>query len=270
MNPRDKTRRALWSYAFFRTESALTIAGTLVLTVLAASNVPWLPGAWWMWLAGGLIAEALVIYSTISDQTLAKSTENQLFTQQFDLSRLRNKTLREKVSKALEYRSSIIQEIDRKDNHAVDDALREMTRELEGWISQVYHLAQVLDVYTADSVIARDMEQVPKDLRVLEVKLSQERNSHVKQELQTTFDSKAKQYEALETLRGTMEKAQLQLENTLSALGTVYMQTLNLGAKELGSLEAQRLQAQMREQVQSLEDVNAAMDEIYQLNSQSS
>jgi DNA replication protein DnaD len=193
-----------------------------------------------------------------------------MFSQQFDLARIHNKTLREKVSKALEYRRSIIQEIDRKDNHAVDDALREMTRELEGWIGQVYHLAQVLDVYTADSVIARDMEQVPKDLRLLEVKLSQEYSANVKGELQTTFDSKAKQYEALETLRGTMEKAQLQLENTLSALGTVYMQTLNLGAKELSSLEAQRLQAQMREQVQSLEDVNAAMDEIYQLNSPSS
>jgi hypothetical protein len=261
----NRTRRALWSYAFFRIESALTLAGTLVLTALAVTGAPWLPGAWWMWLAGGLIAEAFVIYSTVSDQSLAKSTENEVFSQQFDLSKLRNKTLREKVSRALEYRSSIIQEIDRKNNYAVDDALREMTQELEGWIGQVYHLAQVLDVYSADTVIARDMEQVPKDLRVLEVKLSQERNAPVKQELQTTFDSKAKQYGALETLRGTMEKANLQLENTLSALGTVYMQTLNLGAKELSSLEAQRLQAQMREQVQSLEDVNAAMDEIYKL-----
>jgi hypothetical protein len=268
MKPRDKTRRALWSYAFFRTESALTLAGTLVLSALAASNVPWLPGQWWMWLGAGLIAEAFIIYTTVSDQSLAKSTEDKMFSQQFDLTKIRNKSLREKVSKALEYRSSIIQEIERKDNHAVDKALREMTQELEGWISQVYHLAQVLDVYSADNVIARDMEQVPKDLRVLEVKLSQERSGNVKQELEQTFQHKAKQYEALETLRDTMEKANLQLENTLSALGTVYMQTLNLGAKELGSLEAQRLQAQMREQVQSLEDVNAAMDEIYQLNSQ--
>jgi type I restriction-modification system DNA methylase subunit len=267
MKPRDRTRRALWSYAFFRTESALTLAGTFVLTALAISNVPWLPGQWWMWLGAGLIAEAFIIYTTVSDQSLAKSTENQMFSQQFDLGKIRNKTLREKVSKALEYRSSIIQEIERKDNKAVDDSLRDMTVELEGWITQVYHLAQVLDVYSADGVIARDMEQVPKDLRVLEVKLNQERNTNVKQELETTFQNKAKQYEALETLRGTMEKAQLQLENTLSALGTVYMQTLNLGAKELGSNEAQRLQSQMREQVQSLEDINAAMDEVYKLDS---
>jgi hypothetical protein len=267
MNSSNKTRRALWSYAFFRIESALTLAGTLVLTVLAASNMPWLPGQWWIWLGAGLIAEAFIVYSTVSDRGLVKTTENQLFSQQFDLSKLRNKTLREKVSKAVEYRSSIIQEIDRKDNHAVDDGLREMTVELEGWIGQVYHLAQVLDIYAADGVIARDMEQVPKDLRVLEVKLGQERNANLKGELQTTFQSKAKQYEALETLKGTMEKAQLQLENTLSALGTVYMQTLNLGAKELSSNEAQRLQAQMREQVLSLEDINAAMDEVYKLGS---
>jgi type I restriction-modification system DNA methylase subunit len=267
MNSREKTRRALWSYAFFRIESALTIAGTLVLSVLAARDVPWLPGQWWMWLAAGVVAEAFIIYSTVSDQSLLKTKENQLFSEQFDFSKLRNKTLREKVSKALEYRNSIIQEIERKDNKAVDQGLRAMTSELEGWITQVYHLAQVLDVYTQDKVIARDMEQVPKDLRVLEVKLSQERNENVQQELQTTFDNKAKQYQALETLRGTMEKANLQLENTLSALGTVYMQTLNLGAKELSSNEAQRLQAAMREQVQSLEDINAAMDEVYKLGS---
>jgi type I restriction-modification system DNA methylase subunit len=267
MQSRDKTRRALWSYAFFRIESALTLAGTLVLSALAASNVPWLPGAWWMWLAAGLIAETFIVYSTVSDQTALKTTANQIFSEQFDVSGIRNKTLREKVSKALEYRSSIIQEIERKDNKAVDRGLRDMTTELEGWIGQVYHLAQVLDVYAQDGVIARDIEQVPKDLRVLEVKLNQERNANVKQELQTTFASKAKQYEALETLRGTMEKANLQLENTLSALGTVYMQTLNLGAKELGSNEAQRLQAQMREQVLSLEDINAAMDEVYKLGS---
>ncbi|MGL4611523.1 MAG: hypothetical protein ACRCYY_17890 [Trueperaceae bacterium] len=266
MSRENKTRRALWSYALFRLESALTISGTLVLSFLAASKVPWLPGEWWMWLGGGILAESFILYTTVSDKTLAQSTEHQVFNNQFDLSRIESRPLAEKVSRALEYRSSMIREIERKDNKGVDKNLHAVSQELEGWIKQVYHLAQVLDVYTQDKVIARDMQSVPNELRALEVKLSQEQNLSVKGDLQTTFDHKAKQVAALETLRDTMEKATLQLENTLSALGTVYMQTLNLGAKELGSLEAQRLQAQMREQVQSLEDINTAMDEIYKLN----
>jgi hypothetical protein len=264
---REKARRALWSYAFFRIESAITLAATIILTALAASNVPWLPGQWWMWLLAGLAAEAILVYSTVSDKNALRDTTNKTFNEQFDLSILRSKTLRDKVQKALEYRSAISQEIDRKDNKAVDKGLRDMTAELEGWIKQVYHLAQVLDVYTRDGVIARDLEQVPKELRVLEVKRNQETNPSIKQELQVTFENKAKQMDALTTIQNTMQKAQLQLENTLSALGTVYTQVLNLGAKELGSNEAQRLQGQMREQVQSLEDINSAMDEVYKLGS---
>jgi hypothetical protein len=62
-----------------------------------------------------------------------------------------------------------------------------------------------------------------------------------------------------------MEKAQLQLENTISSLGTVYMQVLNLGAKDMGTDDVKRLQATMHEQVQSLEDLSSAMDEVYKL-----
>jgi hypothetical protein len=60
-----------------------------------------------------------------------------------------------------------------------------------------------------------------------------------------------------------MSRANLQLENTLAAMGTVYMQVRLLGAKDVDSGRVQRLQADMSEQVSALEDVSAAMDEVY-------
>jgi hypothetical protein len=262
---KDRARRALWSYAFFRFESAITIAATLILTALAAAQVSWLPGKWWMWLAAGLIAEALLIYSTVTDKNALREANSKLLGEQFDLSVIRNKTLRERVAKALEYYNQILQAL--QNGGRVSNALSELTDELEGWVKQVYRLGQTLDVYRQNPMIARDLEQVPKELRLLEVKLSQEPQSDVRQELQTTFDTKANQWKALQGLDDTMEKAQLQLENTLSSLGTVYMQVLNLGAKDMGTDDVKRLQATMHEQVQSLEDLSSAMDEVYKLSS---
>jgi hypothetical protein len=260
-----RARRALWSYAFFRFESAVTIAATVVLSGLALAQVPWLPGQWWMWLAAGVVAETLLIYSTVTDKNALREANSKLLGEQFDLSTIRNKTLRERVAKALEYYNQIMQSL--QSGGRVSNSLSELTDELEGWVGQVYRLGQTLDVYSQTPMIARDLEQVPKELRLLEVKLSQESQGDVRQELQTAFDTKAKQWQALQSLDDTMEKAQLQLENTLSSLGTVYMQVLNLGAKDMGTDDVKRLQATMHEQVQSLEDLSSAMDEVYKLSS---
>jgi hypothetical protein len=259
----ERSRRALWSYAFFRFESAFTIAATIMLTGLAMAGVDWLPGKWWMWLLGGIIAEALLIFSTVTDKRALSDVSGKLLDEQFDLGNFRNRTVRDRVSKALEYYHQIMQAL--QNGAGVSSRLSELINELEGWVKQVYKLGQTLDNYTQNPMIVRDLEQVPKELRVLEVKLAQERQGDVKQELETAFNTKAKQWQALQSLDDTMEKAQLQLENTISSLGTVYMQVLNLGAKDMGTDDVKRLQATMHEQVQSLEDLSSAMDEVYKL-----
>jgi hypothetical protein len=66
-----------------------------------------------------------------------------------------------------------------------------------------------------------------------------------------------------------MAKAQLQLENTLSAMSTVYTQVVLLGAKDVNSSRAQRLQQDMTEQISALEDIGATMDEVYQMSGKS-
>ena len=74
---------------------------------------------------------------------------------------------------------------------------------------------------------------------------------------------KESQLEALTGLRDTMSKAQYQLDNTLAAMGTVYMQTKLIGSKDVNNSRAQRLQADMHEQVQALRDTSTALDEVY-------
>ena len=61
-----------------------------------------------------------------------------------------------------------------------------------------------------------------------------------------------------------MEQAQFQLESTITAMGTVYSQMMLLGSRDVASGRAQRLQQDIADQVQALQDVVHTVDEVYQ------
>jgi hypothetical protein len=265
----QQIRKAVLSYAFFRPESAVVIAITVIFIGLSLLNLSWLPGKWWLWLLFGLVSEALIMLTTLRDEGLYKQVMDKMFHREFDINKLRNPDLRQKLSKALEYRDSIVKEIEREEEPVLDDYLSNVAHGLEDWIAQVYRLAQGLDVYRHDPVIARDMETVPEELDGFEKLLAREKEASVREELEKTIAIKQSQWDTLKNLRETMAKAQLQLENTLAAMSTVYTQVVLLGAKDVDSSRAQRLQQDMTEQISALADVGATMDEVYQMSSSS-
>ncbi len=263
---KQQIQKAVLSYAFFRPESAVVIAITIIFVGLSLLNLPWFPGKWWLWLLFGLVGEALILLTTLRDEGLYRRAMDEMFHQEFDIKKLRSSDLREKLSKALEYRDSIVKEIEREEEPVLDDYLSDMAQGLEDWIAQVYRLAQGLDVYQHDTVIARDMETVPKELEEFEKKRHEEKEGPVREELEKTIAVKQSQWDTLVNLRDTMSKAQLQLENTLAAISTVYTQVVLLGAKDVSSSRAQRLQQGMTEQISALADIGATMDEVYQMS----
>lgn len=264
-----KARRELWSFAFFRLESALVIGATIVLTGLSLLGAPWLPGSWPLWLGVGIVAEGALIASTVSDKALYRRLLDKLFVNQFDLKRLESDGLRGKVKQALSYHAQILEAVERK-NSSFDDSLYRIVQDLERWVAQVYELALNLDVYAHDPVLAKDFQSVPKDLKALKEKLLFESSERVQTQLQSSYDAKTKQWQALQSLRDSMEGASLQLDNTLAAMSTLYTQTINLNAKELDTNQTQDLQREMRQQVQALEDMTNAMDDVYKLSSSNS
>ena len=262
----QQIRKSILSYALYRPESAVVIAMTIIFMWLSLANVSWFPGQWWLWLLFGLTGEALIVRSTLRDEKFYQSILDELFDQKFDINKLRSADLRQKLAKMYEYRTLIVKEIKREDNPVLDDYLFNVARGIESWISHVYHLAQGLDTYRRDPVIARDMETVPKELEKFERLLANEQKEPVRAELEKTIAAKQAQWDTLRNLQDTMSKAQLQLENTLSAVGTVYTQVVLLGSKDINSHRAQRLQADIAEQVRALEDICTTVDEIYQVS----
>ena len=263
---KEKAQKELLSYAIFRPESAIVISLSLILATLTGLGIippEGLSNFWWAWLLFGLAGEGALVWSTLNDREALQKIIDDMFREELDLSKIRHPDLKKKLEKALEYRQLIVQEIERKENFVLDDHLMNTVRELDDWLEQIYSLAQNLDVYWRDSVIGRDMKQVPHELDVLRNKLVRQKPGKVRQELERSLETKERQWRSLQSLQETMHRAQLQLDSTLSAMGTIYMQTLNLGAKEIDNTRAQRLQADMHEQILSLEDVTAAMDEVY-------
>jgi hypothetical protein len=60
-----------------------------------------------------------------------------------------------------------------------------------------------------------------------------------------------------------MQRAELQLEHTLTAMGTIYSQLLLVGAKDVDSGRVKRLREELSSEVQELQDVLDSMDEVY-------
>ncbi|MCB0037120.1 MAG: hypothetical protein KDE51_23980, partial [Anaerolineales bacterium] len=53
------------------------------------------------------------------------------------------------------------------------------------------------------------------------------------------------------------------LDNKLTAMGTIYLQSTLAGAKEIDSSRAKRLQQEISDEVLEMDDILVTMDEIY-------
>ena len=86
---------------------------------------------------------------------------------------------------------------------------------------------------------------------------------NVQQDIQANINSLQQQMETNSALHNTMERARLRLENTITAMGTIYSQTMLFGAKDIDSGRAQRLRQEIADEVTELGDILVAMDEVY-------
>ena len=262
---RSRALRAMLSHAFFRWESAVTIATFFIvlpaLTLLLGSWIPWWP--WWAWLLAGAVAETVIVWASLSDEATAARVVADMFRRRFDPRTLRRAKLRDRVEKALEYRVRIEKVVQRTQKGVLREHLTEAARQITTWVEQVYALAQRLDAYESDPVLKQDLRSVPLAIKNFQARLELEDDESVRAQLRETIASKKAQWANLQRLQNAMEKAEYQLENTLAAMGTVYAQLQLMGAKDVDSGRAQRLREDIAEQVAALQDVLETMDEVY-------
>lgn len=259
----NRAVKAMVADAFFRWESAVTIA----LTMLLAFFLPTLPAPfewwqWWFWVVGGLLAEAGLIIAHITDPQSAQQAVARLFEVDFDPREIRNRVARQRMEKALEYRAGMAGLVDKHDG-AMRLSMRETLSEIDDWIENIHRLARRMDNFEDDAILGRDRKSVPNELRSLRRRLEMESDAVVRTELEQAIEIKEQQLANLNAVANNMKRADIQLDNTLAALGTLYAQMQVIDSKDLDSARAHRLRDEIHDEVSGLQDTIVAMDEVY-------
>jgi hypothetical protein len=250
-------------YAIFRWESAVVIALTLIIYFLAPGPFG-LPRE--LWLLLGLGGVALIVYSSLTDADANARVILAIFQEKFNPSRIKDKALRKEVEEALEYQRRIEMQVRAQKAGLIRDRLDEAANQLSDWVSTIYQLALRVDAYQADDLLAKERKELPQELELLQAQRAREQDPGVQRQLDQVTESKTAQWKTLRELDARMRQAQLQMEQSLTALATVYGQVQLLNAESINSGRAERLRTDIQEQVKRLDDLVASLNEVYDYN----
>jgi len=262
----QKATRAILTRSVYRWESAVIISLTLGLSLLTMVGVVPVPDfwQWWFWVVLGGLGEAALVWSSLKDREFRARAVAEMFREKFNAREIRNDKLRAQVDKALEYRDRIDEAIPAGRDGVLREHLLDVSRGINQWLENLFRLARRLDAYEADAMIHQDLSAVQPAIEGLKKRLSTEDDDTVKRQISQTIAQRQIQRDNLHKLQNVMERAEFQLESTITAMGTVYSQVMILGSRDVASGRAGRLQQDIADQVQSLQDVVKTMDEVYQ------
>jgi hypothetical protein len=256
-----RVQKAILQESFLRWESAVVIALTLLMVVFGPNYVEFIPN--WGWLLGGLGAEALLVYSSLTDPEFGRKVVASLLRNEFKPERLRDRALQQQVNRALDYRSRINQAIRGQSDSLLKDELIQTASQIDDWLENIYDLAQRIDRYQKDhDILSRDYRYAQERSVQLAKDLEQEKDPSLRAQIQTTLEGVQQQLATLDKLENTIHRAELQLENSLTHLGTIYSQTMLVDAKDIDSGRARRLRQEIVDEVGEINDVLLAMDDV--------
>ena len=255
-----KARNAILQEAFFRLRSASILGASLVFGTLG--------GIFNIFAGLGILFLGLVLWLASGFETLRNPKINakavaHIFEKEFKPPQVSSQTLNRQMKQAVEYLQQIEEAVNKTKEGVLRDRLKRTSDEVVDWVQAIYRLATRLDDYSKDEIIKRDLEAVPGTIKQLRQRLRTEDSPPIINQLEKTITDKERQLENLERLQNTMENAELQLQQTLSALGTVYSQLLLVDNQGASSGRAARLQEEISEQVHQLQDITEAMEEYY-------
>jgi hypothetical protein len=112
--------------------------------------------------------------------------------------------------------------------------------------------------------IQRERRALPQIIQTYEQRVAQETDPNLRAHLQQILASKRQHLQSLDELHRNIDRSAHQLDNALASMGLIYKQLLLLvSSKDVAGGRLNRLQAEITEKVQCLEDLTSAIDEVY-------
>jgi len=165
------------------------------------------------------------------------------------------------LEQALDYKTRISQAILHSTGSAGQIHLKQMPAQIDALTGAIEALVMRIGNLRRNEVIRRDLQVVPQAIKDLETRLANEKSGAVRNQLERTLASRRKQLESLEALQNSIKQAEIQIESTLSQLGTIYSQLLT-GQSTSHMADYSRLATDIDEEVRLLQDHLEALREV--------
>ena len=165
------------------------------------------------------------------------------------------------LDKARVYQEQIKALISATSDQSARARLQSLTTQVDEWVEAIENLVERIGRFHQNGLIQQDLQSVPKALAELEARLASESNETTRIELERTLASREKQLAALEQLQTTIRRAEINIESTLSSLGTIYSQVLTAQSTNQVA-DYTRLSAEADEEVRTLQDHLEALAEV--------
>jgi hypothetical protein len=263
MSQRDKIRQrafgAVLQNALFSWQIAVTIVFTVLLVILAPE--PFAFWQSWYWLVGGAATGLAFLASNMTDPEAAQEAISRQFESQYDLKNIQSTVSRQRLNDAMEYRRNMMG-LAKEAKGALRTSLMQTVEDVNQWIGHMYDLANHIDAFESNELVERDRKLVPQQLDKARIRLDREESPEIRRDLERQIEQLEQQQANLDATVNSIKRAEIQLESTLSSLGTIYAQMSRLGAKEVDSARAQRLRLEIQDEVAGLQDTIEAMDEV--------
>ena len=257
-SPQKQAKRAIISSALFSPQSATIVVVSLIGFAMGISVLGMLPSFWLVFGAAGILA---YLWATITDPDAVSNVVSRMFEREYNPMDIRNLRARQRLQQALEYVQNI-QRLGQQQGGAMRTQIAATVSEIDDWVEQIHKIARRIDIYEDNTLINRDRARVPNELNVLRQRLENEADERVKTELEGTVRLKETQLSNLKMLETNIKRADIQLDNTLAALGTIYAQVQLLDSKEVDGRRAHRLRQEIQDEVLSLKDTIEALDDV--------
>lgn len=174
---------------------------------------------------------------------------------------LASDSLQAHLLKARAYQQQIDELIKGNTNRAFQPHLQDMARQVDDWVKAIEALVKRVDQFQRNDIIRHDLESVPRFIEKLEARLATETDPATRADLQRTLENRQTQLAALTHLQRTMKRAEIKIERTLSALGTLYPQILT-GQSTNHVADYSRITSEVSEEVRTLKDHLEALEEV--------
>ncbi|MEM7034320.1 MAG: hypothetical protein AAF629_32555 [Chloroflexota bacterium] len=170
-------------------------------------------------------------------------------------------SLRAHLQKALSYKNQTEDLIQSTQDKATKERLQDLVDQITAWVGTFEDLAHRVEAVKQNTLLQQDMKMVPQAIERLAEQIEKEHDADVKAALERALQNRKTQLGTLERLQRLVDRADIQMENTLASLGTIYSQILTAQSTNQVA-DYRHLSHEAEEERQALQDHLEALTEV--------